>query len=131
MAVQIDKFAGHQVRLLPSMHIKSEREAELRATSSLLAVILAVSEFGRLLVHRAGGPGGRLSCFTEPPFQLRVGEGIKPEPIRPDGLVRSVHGKEPEMDERIEKAVASESFSVDGPAVASSESAEASCSFDD
>ncbi len=91
--VQLDKFAGHQVRLFPSVHIKSEREAELRATSSLLAVIMAVSEFGRLLVHRAGGPGGRLSCFTEPPFELRVGDGIKPETIRPDGLVRSVHGK--------------------------------------
>ena len=39
-----------EVRLFPSVHLSSDREAELRATASLLAAIHAVSEFGRRIV---------------------------------------------------------------------------------
>ena len=82
-----------KVRLFPSVHIRSDREAELRATASLLAVIRAVSEFGRTIVRIAGGPKGRLSCFTEVPYQLDSGGGNPPEELRPDGIVRVVRGK--------------------------------------
>jgi len=83
----------HEVRLFPSVHIKSDREAELRATASLLAVIRAVSEFGRTIVRIAGGPAGRLSCYTEVPYSLQGGYGNPPEELRPDGLVQAVRGK--------------------------------------
>ena len=86
-------MSGHEVRLFPSVHIKSDREAELRATASLLAVIRAVSEFGRTIVRIAGGPAGRLSCFTEVPYQLDGGGGNPPEELRPDGIVQAVRGK--------------------------------------
>lgn len=86
-------FVEHEVRLFPSVHITSEREAELRATASLLAMIPAVSEFGRSIVRRAGGLPGRLSCFTEIPHQLDQGDQKKPEDLRPDGLIRSIRGK--------------------------------------
>ncbi len=86
-------MSGHEVRLFPSVHIKSDREAELRATASLLAVIRAVSEFGRTIVRIAGGPAGRVSCFTEVPFQLDGGDGNPPEELRPDGIVQVVRGK--------------------------------------
>ena len=86
-------LSGHEVRLFPSVHIKSDREAELRATASLLSVIRAVSEFGRAIVHLSGGPTGRLSCFTEVPYQLDSGGGKPPEELRPDGIIQSVRGK--------------------------------------
>ncbi len=86
-------MSGHEVRLFPSVHIKSDREAELRATASLLAMIRAVSEFGRTIVRIAGGPAGRLFCFTEVPYQLDGGDGNPPEELRPDGIVQVVRGK--------------------------------------
>ena len=86
-------MSGHEVRLFPSVHIKSDREAELRATASLLAVIRAVSEFGRTIVRLSGGPAGRLSCFTEVSYQLDSGGGKPPEELRPDGIILAVRGK--------------------------------------
>ena len=86
-------LSENEVRLFPSVHITSDREAELRATASLLAVIRAVSEFGRTIVRIAGGPAGRLSCYTEVPFGLEAGDGNPPEELRPDGLVQAVRGK--------------------------------------
>jgi hypothetical protein len=88
-----DTLREHEVRLFPSVHIKSEREAELRATASLLAMVSAVPEFGRAVVRRAGGFGGRLSCFTEVPFKLDRSDGAAPEDLRPDGLIQAVYGK--------------------------------------
>jgi len=85
-------MSGHEVRLFPTVHIKSDREAELRATASLLAVIRAVSEFGKRIVRLAGGPAGRLSCFTEVPYQLGGAAGNPPEELRPDGIVQAVRG---------------------------------------
>ena len=86
-------FVEHEVRLFPSVHITSEKEAELRATASLLAMIPAVSEFGRSIVRRARGLPGRLSCFTEVSHQLNQGDQKKLEDLRPDGLIRSIRGK--------------------------------------
>jgi hypothetical protein len=56
-------------------------------------MILAVSEFRKTIIHRAGGATGRLSCFTEVAFPLQSGEGLKPEEIRPDGLIQAAWGK--------------------------------------
>lgn len=93
MTTQITPWAEHEVRLFPSVHVSSEREVELRATASLLATIRAVSEFGRMIVKLAGGPAGRLCCFTEVPFQLGKGAGQTPEYLRPDGVLTVERGK--------------------------------------
>lgn len=86
-----DKLEPRRVRLFPSHDIRSEREAELRAASTLLAVAKAVSEFGRRIVSMAGGPAGRLECYTEVPFQCEM-DGARKE-LRPDGLLWVRRGK--------------------------------------
>ena len=88
--VHSDRLEGHEVRLFPSAHISSTREAELRAAASLLAMVRAVSEFGRIVVRAAGGPAGRISCYTEASFEM----GTSPTRIvRPDGIIRVIRGK--------------------------------------
>ena len=64
-----EALEAHAVRLFPAIRISSEREAELRATASLLAVVRAVSEFGRTIVKAADGPAGHLTCYTEVSFR--------------------------------------------------------------
>lgn len=80
-----------EVRLFPSHHISSIREAELRATASFLAVARAVSKFGRCIVSIAGGPVGKLSCYTEVPFKVQIGANSREE--RPDGVMQVTGGK--------------------------------------
>ena len=92
MASLQQRSSGREVRLFPSSHISSDREAELRATASLLAVLRAVSEFGRAIVRRAGGPAGTLSCYTEVPFELQR-RGRPPETVRPDGIIVVERGR--------------------------------------
>ena len=88
--VHSDRLEGHEVRLFPSAHISSTREAELRAAASLLAMVRAVSEFGRIVVRAAGGPAGRISCYTEASFEM----GTSPtRSVRPDGIIRVIRGK--------------------------------------
>lgn len=91
MAFDDELLSSKQVRLFPSQHITSIREAELRATASFLAVARAVSEFGRCVVSIAGGPAGRLSCYTEVPFKVQTGAKFREE--RPDGVMRVTYGK--------------------------------------
>jgi hypothetical protein len=86
-----EHFQGNEVRLFPSAHISSSREAELRAAASLLSMVCAVTEFGRLFVRAAGGPAGRISCYTEVAF--KVGSPPSVRTIRPDGIVSVVRGK--------------------------------------
>ena len=83
----------HEVRLFPTLRISSDREAELRATASLLAMARAVSEFGRSFVRMAGGPAGRLTAYTEVPLTTDAKPGQPPDELRPDGVVRVVRGK--------------------------------------
>jgi len=52
-------------RLIPTTGIGGQDEQEQRATSSLLAVMGAVPQFGRALLDHLDAPGGRLSTFTE------------------------------------------------------------------
>ena len=92
MSPEETNFSGHETRLFPAAHISSVREAEIRATASLLAMLKAVSEFGRTIVRHAGGPVGRLFCYTEVPFKLRQRGGRPPEIIRPDGVISATRG---------------------------------------
>jgi stress response protein SCP2 len=73
-------------RLFPTAGIGSGTEQERRATSSLLAVMSTVREFGRTLVKRCGGPAGKIEAFLEVPF----GQGE--QAYRPDGLIRATRG---------------------------------------
>lgn len=86
-----DELKSHEVRLFPPIRISSDKEAEQRATAALLAAAKGVSTFGRVIVKLAGGPAGKVSCFTEvcfPPFEP---DGPRP---RPDGVIRSVRGQQ-------------------------------------
>ena len=91
MALDERILAEKEVRLFPSHNIKNDREAEIRATAAFLAVTRAVSEFGRAIVSKAGGPSGKLRSFSEVPFLTPTGS--KPIEDRPDGLLRIVLSK--------------------------------------
>lgn len=52
-------------RLIPTTGIGGQDEQEQRATSSLLAVMGAVPQFGRAIVDQIDAPGGRIQTFTE------------------------------------------------------------------
>lgn len=82
-----------KVRLFPSVHLSSDREAELRATASLLATIRAVSEFGRRIVSLSNGPKGQLACHTEVSAKLEEIRGDAPKPLRLDGVLTVKRGK--------------------------------------
>jgi hypothetical protein len=58
-----------RARLIPTTGIGGQEEQEQRATSSLLAVMGAVPQFGRAIVQHAGAPAGRISTYTEIRFQ--------------------------------------------------------------
>ena len=90
---EVEKLREREVRLFPSSHISSEREAEQRATASLLAMVLAVSEFGHSFVKMAGGIRGKVNCYTEVAFQMEKIDGKGFVDIRPDGIIRVVRGK--------------------------------------
>src|SRR2546422_890584 len=49
-----------QARLIPTTGIGGQDEQEQRATSSLLAVMAAVPQFGRAILDLVGAPGGRI-----------------------------------------------------------------------
>jgi hypothetical protein len=78
----------HPARLIPTTGIGGQDEQEQRATSSLLAVIGAVPEFGRALLVYAGAPAGRIRTYTEVP--LKDGED---KIWRPDGAIIVERGK--------------------------------------
>jgi len=52
-------------RLIPTTGIGGPDEQEQRATSSLLAVIGAVPQFGRSILELVGAPAGQIKTFTE------------------------------------------------------------------
>src|SRR3954469_8508680 len=78
----------HPARLIPTTGIGGQDEQEQRATSSLLAVMKAVPQFGRALLQHAGAPQGRILTFTEIRF---VDEDAKLS--IPDGAVVVEWGK--------------------------------------
>jgi hypothetical protein len=52
-------------RLIPTTGIGGQDEQEQRATSSVLAVMAAVPQFGRAILELIGAPGGKIQTFTE------------------------------------------------------------------
>jgi hypothetical protein len=78
----------HPARLIPAMGIRGQEEQEKRATTSLLAVMGAVPEFGQALVGPLGAPKGRISTYAE--VQLKDAAG---KTHIPDGVVVIERGK--------------------------------------
>src|SRR5918995_6806529 len=78
----------HPARLVPAVGIRSTEEQEKRATSSLLAVMRAVPEFGHALVTPLGAPKGRISTYAE--VQLKDSAG---KTHIPDGAIVAERGK--------------------------------------
>lgn len=75
-------------RLIPTVGIRGQDEQEKRATSSLLAVMQAVPEFGHALLTPLGAPKGRISTFTEVQLKDQAGKVHIP-----DGAVVVERGK--------------------------------------
>lgn len=83
-----DPEAWMPARLIPVAGIRGQDEQEIRAASSLLAVMGAVDEFGRALLREVGAPAGRLTTFTEVPLKDADGKVL-----RPDGAITVERGK--------------------------------------
>jgi hypothetical protein len=77
----------HEARLIPTSGINGAEEQERRATSALLAVMIAVKEFGRVITKPLGAPAGTVEAYIEVPFML----GDKR--LYPDGLLRVGRGQ--------------------------------------
>jgi hypothetical protein len=87
-AIAKPEEAWRRARLIPTTGIGGQDEQEQRATSSLLAVMAAVPQFGRAILDHVGAPGGRLQTFTEIRF---VDEDTKLS--IPDGALVVERGK--------------------------------------
>jgi len=66
-------------RLIPTSGIKGVDEQEKRATSALLSVMMAVPDFSRVLLRKAGAAAGELKTFIEPEFTLETGQKTRPD----------------------------------------------------
>lgn len=76
-------------RLIPTAGIRGEEEREKRATSSLLAVIFAVPEFGHALLKELGAPKSPvIETYTEVRFKDANGKTVIP-----DGAIVCRRGK--------------------------------------
>lgn len=83
--------SGVLARLIP---VEKDGNQERKAASSLLAILMAVEEFGRKTLESVGAPvtkRSRISCFTEISFKDDLPEGKKED--RPDGLIIVETGK--------------------------------------
>lgn len=81
-----------RARLIPVSGIGSEKEAEMRATSALLAVIEAVRDFSLAMTAPLGASRAQkavVRCYTEVPFKVGAGRAAP----RPDGLIQVTYGK--------------------------------------
>jgi hypothetical protein len=78
----------HPARLIPAVGIRGQEEQEKRVTSSLLAVMRAVPEFGHALLGPLGAPKGRISTYAE--VQLKDAAG---KLHIPDGAIVIERGK--------------------------------------
>jgi hypothetical protein len=75
-------------RLIPTAGIRGQEEQERRATSALLAVMMAVPEFARSVLAHMGAPKGKVTSFCEVPLKTVDGNAS-----RPDGAVVVERGK--------------------------------------
>lgn len=81
-----------RARLIPVSGIGSEKEAEMRATSALLAVVEAVRDVSVEMFSPLGASRAQraeVRCYTEVPFKIGTGRSAS----RPDGLVQISYGK--------------------------------------
>lgn len=81
-----------RARLIPVSGIGSQLEAEMRATSALLAVIEAVRSLSLEMLAPLGASKAQkaeVRCYTEVPFKLGAGKSAS----RPDGLIEVNYGK--------------------------------------
>jgi len=79
-----------RARLIPTTGIGNEREAELRATSALLAVMTIVRDFSVAVLTPLGASRAKkaeVEAFTE--VEVTLQNGTK---VRPDGLLRVTYG---------------------------------------
>src|SRR3954469_18256159 len=84
-----DTSEWHPARLIPTVGIKGEEERERRATSSLLAVMRAVPEFGHALLKELGAPKSPvIETFTE--VRFKDASGVT---VIPDGAIVCERGK--------------------------------------
>lgn len=75
-----------QARLIPTSGIKTQEEAERRATSALLAVMRSVREFGVAMTKPLGAPAAQLDTYIEVPY--KAGDRT----IYPDGVIEARRG---------------------------------------
>lgn len=73
-------------RLFSISGVGNAEEQEKRATSALLATMMAVRPLGRGITARVGAPAGTIETYLEVPFPR--GEGV----VIPDGVIRIARG---------------------------------------
>jgi hypothetical protein len=81
-----------RARLIPAAGIKSVQEQEVRATSALLSVMMAVPEFAKAVLRHLDAPAGRVTTFTEVSLPS-AGTNQKGSKVRPDGAIVVERGK--------------------------------------
>ncbi|MGW4805990.1 TerD family protein [Kitasatospora sp. NPDC004272] len=77
-----DHPSWKQARLFSVAGLKNELDRENRATSTLLAVMAEVPEFGRRITAMFNAPAGTVQTFTETSFKHADST------VRPDGTIR-------------------------------------------
>jgi hypothetical protein len=76
----VDTTDWHPARLIPTFGIRGQEEQEKRATSSILAVMRAVPEFGHALLKELGAPKSPLiETFAEVRFKDSAGKTVIPD----------------------------------------------------
>ena len=88
MAADRHEEGWHPARLIPAVGIRGQEEQEKRATSSLLAVMRAIPDFGHALLGPLDAPKGRIATYAE--VQLKDGAG---KTHIPDGAIVVERGK--------------------------------------
>ena len=79
-SADLDTTSWHAARLIPTAGIRGQEEQEKRATSSLLAVMRAVPEFGHALLKELGAPKATvIETFAEVRFKDAAGKGVIPD----------------------------------------------------
>src|SRR3954452_11233644 len=76
----VDTADWRPARLIPTVGIRGQEDQERRATSSLLAVIRAVPEFGHALLKELGAPKSPvIETFAEVRFKDADGKTVIPD----------------------------------------------------
>jgi hypothetical protein len=79
-SADLDTTNWHAARLIPTAGIRGQEEQEKRATSSLLAVMRAVPEFGHALLKELGAPKATvIETFAEVRFKDGAGKAVIPD----------------------------------------------------